>query len=89
VMAGLGKPVVGYTLDPEPYAERIQRLQAQIDAPATRVGTKLVTPDGTAIEDFGVADLVMVTGAATARGAPMASDFEGAVRWIRRLVLET
>jgi nucleoside 2-deoxyribosyltransferase len=86
VMAGRGKPVVGYTLDPTPYAERIQGLQDRIDEPAVRVGTKLVSPDGTAIEDFGVADSVMIAGAALARGAPIASDFESAVRWVRRLV---
>lgn len=80
VMAGLGKPVVGFTLDPTPYAERICALQDAIDAPTARVGTKLVTSDGTAIEDFGVADAVMVVGAATAQGAPIAGDFEGAVR---------
>ena len=85
VMAGLGKPVVGYTLDPTPYAERIQRLHDEIDAPVTHVGSKLVTPDGVAIEDFGVADAVIVAGAALARGAPIAGDFESAVRWARRL----
>jgi len=86
VMAGRGKPVVGYTLDPTPYAERVQSLQERIDQPAVRLGTKLVSPDGTAIEDFGVADSVMVAGAALARGAPIASDFEAAVRWVRRLL---
>jgi nucleoside 2-deoxyribosyltransferase len=84
-MAGLGKPVVGYTHNAMPYAERIERLQAELDAPVTRVGTKLVTPDGVAIEDFGVADAVIVAGAALAHGAPIAGDFESAVRWARRI----
>jgi nucleoside 2-deoxyribosyltransferase len=86
VAAGYGKPVAGYTLDPRPYAERIERMQVEIGAPTLRVGSKLVTPDGTAIEDFGVAESVMVAGAALARGAPIATDFESAVRWIRRLL---
>jgi nucleoside 2-deoxyribosyltransferase len=86
VMAARGKPVVGYTRDPATYAERIGRLQDEIEAPLVRLGPKLVTPDGTAVEDFGVADAVMVAGAALAGGAPISNDFESAVRWIRRLL---
>ena len=80
------RQVVGFTHDPTPYAQRIQRMHEELEAPTTRVGSKLVSPDGTAMEDFGVADAVMVVGAATARGAPIATDFESAVRWVRRLV---
>lgn len=84
-MVGLGKPVVGYTLDPTLYADRMARFHAQIDETLTRVGPKLVGPNGFVIEDFALPDAATIAGAALARGAPIAQDFEAAVRWVRRI----
>jgi nucleoside 2-deoxyribosyltransferase len=85
IMAGLDRPVVGYTLDPTPYADRMSRLHVEIDESLTRVGPRLVAPSGMVIEDFSLPDAVMTAGAALARGVPIAPDFESAVRWARRL----
>jgi nucleoside 2-deoxyribosyltransferase len=86
MMEGLGRPVVGYTLDPTNYADRIRRLHEEIEEPVVQAGARLVSPDGITIEDFGLADTVMIAGAALSSGAPISSDFESAVRWTRRLL---
>jgi nucleoside 2-deoxyribosyltransferase len=86
LMAGAAKPVVGYTLDPLSYTDRIRRLHEEIEEPVVQAGARLVSPDGITIEDFGLADAVMIAGAALASSAPISSDFESAVRWARRLL---
>lgn len=83
-MAALGKPVVAYTLDATPYAERMARFHAELDETLTRVGPRLVNPAGAVIEDFGLPEATIITGAALAGGTPIAADFEAALRWVRR-----
>ena len=80
IMAALGKPVAGYTLDPAPYAERMARYHAEVEEALTRVGPRLVNPAGSVIEDFGLPEATIIAGAAM----PIAQDFESAVRWVRR-----
>ncbi len=62
-MAALGKPVVLHTNDPRPFAERIAadvyRGEIHKDGALTRG-----THDGMMIEDFGLADNLMLIGAA-------------------------
>jgi nucleoside 2-deoxyribosyltransferase len=83
-MAALGKPVAAYTLDRTPYAERMARYHAELDEALTPVGPRLVNPAGSVIEDFGLPEAVIIAGAALDRGTPIAQDFEGALRWVRR-----
>ena len=88
-MVGLGKPVAGYTLDPTPYADRMARFHAEIDESLMRVGPRLVGPNGFTIEDFTLPEAVTIAGAAMSRGTPITQDFEAAVRWVRRVILDS
>jgi nucleoside 2-deoxyribosyltransferase len=83
-MAALGRPVCAYTLERTPYAERMGRYHAELDEALTRVGPRLVSPTGSVIEDFGLPEAVVISGAVLDGGTPIAEDFEGALRWVRR-----
>jgi len=87
-MHGLGKPVASYTLDRQDYAARMITLHAAFDAPLEKVQEHFRAPDGLLVENFGLGDSLMPAGAANSSGITQSHDFEGAVRWIRRLVFD-
>lgn len=84
-MAALDRPVVAYSSDQQHYAARVARLHDVIEQPLQEFNGRLCTPDGLAVENFGLVDNFMVAGAALGRSAAISEDFEGAVRWARRL----
>ncbi|MEK9679354.1 MAG: nucleoside 2-deoxyribosyltransferase [Rhodospirillaceae bacterium] len=87
-MHGLGKPVASYTLDRQGYAARMIKLHTAFDVPLEPVQDHFRAPDGLLVENFGLGDSLMPAGASSASGVVQSQDFEGAVRWIRRLVLD-
>ena len=87
-MTALGRPVVGYTSDQQHYAARVARLHEVIHDALVQKDGILCTPDGLAVEDFKLTDNFMVVGAALNASAAIAEDFESAVRWARRLVVD-
>jgi nucleoside 2-deoxyribosyltransferase len=86
LMAGYGRPVVGYSLDSQIYKDRLALLFQEIDEDLVKSGAGLASRDGLSVEDFGLADSAITAGAALTAGAPIAEDFEAAVRWLRRLL---
>jgi len=62
-MRGLGRPVFGYTHAPEDYRARV--------APAERVQEQWRDAEGLEIEDFGLAENLMLEGAIAASGGVM------------------
>ncbi len=85
-MLGLNKPVVGYSLDNENYAKRLMRLHDVFDLPLNEDSGDLQAPDGLLVENFGLVDSALVTGAVQSAKMPVSEDFESAVRWGRRLL---
>jgi nucleoside 2-deoxyribosyltransferase len=85
-MLGLGRPVVGYSLDNQSYTERLERLHMVFEEPLNRRDDLLQAPDGLRVEDYGLGDTFMVACAALSGPAPIAHDFEESVRWARRLI---
>ena len=61
-------------------------LFQEIDEDLVKSGAGLASRDGLSVEDFGLADSAITAGAALTAGAPIAEDFEAAVRWLRRLL---
>ena len=86
LMLGLNKPVVGYSLDNEDYAKRLMRLHDVFDLPLNEDSGDLQAPDGLLVENFGLVDSALVTGAVQSAKMPVSEDFEIAVRWGRRLL---
>lgn len=86
-MTALGKPVVGYTSDQQDYAARLAQLHEVFEDPLQDHGDHLCTPDGLKVENYGLTDNYLLAGAALAGSTAITEDFEGAVRWVRRLVL--
>lgn len=86
IMAGYGRPIVGYSLDGQIYKDRLAHLFQEIDEDLIETVGGVATRDGLSVEDFGLSDTVMTAGAAMTAGAPIAEDFEAAVRWLRRLL---
>ncbi|MFP6736234.1 MAG: nucleoside 2-deoxyribosyltransferase [Rhodospirillales bacterium] len=86
VMAGYGRPIVGYSMEAQSYKDRLANLFQEIEEELVKKGSELTTRDGQSVEDFGLTDTAMTAGAALSAGAPIAGDFEAAVRWIRRLL---
>ncbi|MBT3551706.1 MAG: nucleoside 2-deoxyribosyltransferase [Rhodospirillaceae bacterium] len=86
VMAGYGRPIVGYSLDTQIYKDRLAHLFQEIEEDLIENGSGLATRDGLSVEDFGLLDTAVIAGAAMTAGAPIAEDFEAAVRWMRRLL---
>jgi nucleoside 2-deoxyribosyltransferase len=86
IMAGQGRPTVGYSLDTQTYKNRLADLFEEIEEELVQKGGDLTTRDGQSVEDFGLTDSAITAGAALAAGAPIAGDFEAAVRWMRRLL---
>lgn len=84
-MAALERPVVAYSSDQQHYAARVAHLHEVIEQPLQEINGRLCTPDGLAVENFNLVDNFMVAGAALAGSAAISEDFEGAVRWARRL----
>lgn len=84
IMAGKQGPVIGYSLDHQPYKARLAHLLEVIDEAFVTVDGRLTTRDGHLVEDFQLTDTAMAAGAALTAGAPIAEDFETAVRWMRR-----
>ena len=62
-MRGLGRPVFGYTHAPEDYRARV--------APARQEGGQWRDAEGLEIEDFGLAENLMLEGAIAASGGVM------------------
>jgi nucleoside 2-deoxyribosyltransferase len=85
-MTALGRPVVGYTADQQDYAARLTRLHEVFDNPLQDHGDHYCTPDGLKVENFGLTDNYLVSGAALAGSTAITEDFESAVRWVRRLM---
>ena len=85
-MAGYGRPIVGYSLEAQSYKDRLAHLFQEIEEELVEKGSELTTRDGQSVEDFGLTDTAMTAGAALSAGAPIAGDFEDAVRWMRRLL---
>jgi len=85
-MLGLGKPVVGYSLDPKDYAERLMGLHNVFELPLSEDGDNIEAPDGLLVENFGLAEGGLVSGALLFGKMPISEDFESAVRWGRRLI---
>ncbi len=86
VMAGYGRPIVGYSLDAQIYKDRLAHLYQEIEEDLIETGGDLVTRDGLSVEDFGLLDTAITAGAAMTAGTPITEDFEAAVRWLRRLL---
>jgi nucleoside 2-deoxyribosyltransferase len=70
-MAGRGRPCLGYTNDPSVYADRARRF-TQVRSQAGL----LVDADGLTVEDFGLADNLMMIHALELRGCPLVTPRE-------------
>ena len=88
LMLGLGKPVLGYSLDKEDYAARLMTLHDVFELPLNETSGDLQAPDGLVVENFGLSEGALVTGAMQAAKIPISEDFESAVRWGRRLLAD-
>ncbi len=86
IMLGLAKPVIGYSLNSDTYAERLMRLHDIFELPLNESGDVLEAPDGLLVEDFGLAEGGLISGAVQSGKIPISDDFESAVRWGRRLL---
>ena len=71
-MAGRGKLCLGYCNDPELYAGRVARFTTVTSASDKR----LVDADGLTVEDFGLADNLMMIHAIELHGAPLVTPRE-------------
>jgi nucleoside 2-deoxyribosyltransferase len=68
-MRALGKPVFAYANAPGPYLDRVE---AHYGTPLVREGGgRWTAPDGMSVEDFGLADNLMIVGAAEASGGAL------------------
>jgi nucleoside 2-deoxyribosyltransferase len=65
-MAGTGKLCLGYSNDPAPYAERARRFTT-----VSAEGGRLVDSEGLTVEDFGLADNLMMIHALELHGCPL------------------
>tara|TARA_B100000315_G_scaffold254808_1_gene296648 strand:- start:11268 stop:11807 length:540 start_codon:yes stop_codon:yes gene_type:complete len=88
IMLGLGKPVLGYCLNQEDYAARLMRLHDVFELPLNEASGDLQAPDGLVVENFGLSEGALVSGAVQAANISIAEDFESAVRWGRRLLAD-
>jgi nucleoside 2-deoxyribosyltransferase len=70
-MAGTGKLCLGYSNDPTPYAERARRFTT-----VSTDGRRLVDSDGLTVEDFGLADNLMMIHALELHGCPLVTPRE-------------
>jgi len=66
-MAGRGKLCLAYSNDPTPYVERVARLYNVMTSPEGH----LIDPQGLAVEDFGLADNLMMIHALDLHGLPL------------------
>jgi len=88
LMLGHGKPVLGYSLDKEDYATRLMNLHDVFELPLNKTSGDLQAPDGLVVENFGLSEGALVSGAVQAAKIPISEDFESAVRWGRRLLAD-
>jgi nucleoside 2-deoxyribosyltransferase len=65
-MAGRGKPCFGYSNDPAPYADRVRNF-----VPVTSQDGHLVDAQGLTVEDFGLADNLMMIHALDLHGCTL------------------
>jgi nucleoside 2-deoxyribosyltransferase len=63
-MRALGRPLLGYTISNEPFPDRTIRLCS-----GRRAGNQWLDSQGMLIEEFGLADNLMLVGAVVASGA--------------------
>ena len=89
VMVGAGRPVVGYTQDSQDYVTRLDKLYDVIEEPLSREQGHIRTPDGVSVENYGLADTLMVAAAALDNVPAILDDFESAVHWARRLITDS
>jgi nucleoside 2-deoxyribosyltransferase len=76
----LGLPVFGYSADVRPYVERVAEWNGR---PVVGVDDTLRDRDGLIVEDFGMAENLMIWGALV---APLSPSFETAVIAAARLI---
>ena len=88
VMVGLGRPVVAYTHDKQNYVTRLDKLYDVIEEPLSRTAGHIQTPDGVSVENYDLADALMVAAAAMENAPTILDDFESAVHWARRLITD-
>ena len=88
IMVGLGRPVIGYTDDAQDYVARLDKLYDVIEEPLSRHQGRIQTPDGLMVEDYGLADTLMVAAAILDHIPTILEDFESAVLWARRLMAD-
>ncbi len=90
-MAGLGKICVGYSNDADLYRDRVAAMQPT----KTKSDGTCIDGDGNGVEDFGLADNLMIVHALDTFGAPLIvprepprdrwrdlAAFEACVRWL-------
>jgi len=65
-MAGRGKFCLGYSNDPSPYVERVARFTT-----VSAGDGRLIDPEGLTVEDFGLADNLMLVHALARYGAAL------------------
>jgi nucleoside 2-deoxyribosyltransferase len=65
-MAGLGKLCLGYSNDPTVYADRVRRFTS-----VKPLARRLVDEEGLTVEDFGLADNLMLIHALELHGCPI------------------
>ena len=65
-MAGRGRRCLGYSNDPEPYADRVRRFTSVSPGDG-----RLVDADGLTVEDFGLNDNLMMMHALDLHGSPL------------------
>ena len=85
-MLGFGRPVVGYSLAGDSYTDRLMKLHHVFELPLSEDGDNLQAPDGLLVENFGLAEGALISGALQSANMPISEDFESAVRWGRRLL---
>ena len=84
-MAGRGKLCLGYCNEPLPYRDRVARTQA-----LSELGGALFDDCGLVVEDFGLADNLMIVHGLDLHGCPLVvSDTAGADPWHDLAAFET
>lgn len=89
MMLGLGRPLTGYSMDHQKYADRLFRLHEVFEKPLESEDGHLKAPDGLLVEDFGLTDSAILVGAILQSGTPVMEDFESALRWVRRMLKDS
>ena len=70
VMAGYGRPIVGYSLDTQIYKDRLAHLFREIEEDLLKSGGGLAIRDGLAVEDFRLLNTAITAGSAMTPAPP-------------------